>query len=98
MCRNALYDEALASWPRIDYMAQTRGGPKEESIWMNFPEPTELHDYSFLGDDFRERERIKKKKQRWQARLAKMDRLERLALMDALGNPGADQSGKEASR
>jgi DNA adenine methylase len=31
-----------------------------------------LHDYRYLGEDFRERERIKRKKQRW------TDRLERL--------------------
>ena len=79
-------------------MAQTRGGPKEESLWMNFPEPTELHDYSFLGDDFRARERIKKKIKRWQEKLAKMDRLERLALMDAIKGSEADQSGKEVRR
>ena len=94
--RSTLYDEALADWRRIDYMAQTRGGMKEESLWMNFPEPTELHDYSFLGDNFRERERIKKKKKRWQEKLANMDRLERFALMDAIGQTMKETSCQSA--
>jgi hypothetical protein len=32
---------------------------------FNFPEPVALHDYRYLGEDFRQRERIKRKKQRW---------------------------------
>ena len=27
---------------------------------MNYPAPVELHDYRYLGDTFRERERLKK--------------------------------------
>lgn len=84
--RSALYDDALSHFRRIDYQAQTRQGPVEECLWMSFPEPRELHDYRFLGDDFRARDRIKKKRRRWAARLAKMDRLERLAITDELLN------------
>jgi hypothetical protein len=48
---------------------------------MNFAEPLELHDYRFLGKGFRERERIKRKRLRWRARLERMPALERHALM-----------------
>jgi hypothetical protein len=34
--------------------------------------------------DYRERERIKRKKARWAAKITKMDRQERLAIMDVL--------------
>lgn len=84
--RSALYDRYLAGWTRIDYQASTRQGMVEECLWMNFKQPAALHDYSHLGEDFRERERIKRKKARWTTKLAKMNRLERLALMDALTN------------
>ena len=51
---------------------------------MNYPAPLELHDYRYLGKNFRERERIKRKKQRWMARLRTMPDLERYALMEAV--------------
>lgn len=82
--RSKLYDAKLRNWTRIDYKAVTRQGMVDEALWMNFDPPKELHDYRYLGDNFRERERIKRKKERWKNRLEKMDRLERLALMDAL--------------
>ena len=41
----------------------TRGGRlATEWVWMNYPEPIALHDYRYLGEDFREREPIKRKK------------------------------------
>lgn len=55
-----------------------------EWLWMNYPRPVKLHDYRYLGDDFRERERIKRKKARWIDRLARMDILERQAMLAAL--------------
>lgn len=44
-----LYDERLAGWRRIEYQAQTRGGPKPEVVWMNYPAPTALHDYRVVA-------------------------------------------------
>ena len=51
---------------------------------MNYPEPFELHDYSYLGDNFRERERIKRKKDRWVLRLEQMPTLERFAILSII--------------
>lgn len=82
--RCELYNEALAGWQAIDYPAQTRGGIKTETLWINFNEPVRLHDYQYLGADFRERERIKRKVERWKNRLEKLDRLEKQALLQAL--------------
>jgi hypothetical protein len=39
-----------------------------------------------LGEDFRQRERIKRKKQRWLNRLRTMPILERQALLAAIGD------------
>lgn len=82
--RSPLYDAALSHFTRVDYQANTRRGMAAESLWMNFRPPVALHDYSHLGGDYRERERIKRKKARWAAKIAKMDRQERLAIMDVL--------------
>lgn len=63
----------------------TRSGHSAtEWLWFNYPEPVALHDYRFLGDNYRERERIKRKKQRWVARLSTMPLLERRALLSAI--------------
>lgn len=82
--RSTLYDDLLTGFHRVDYMAQTRRGMVPESLWMNFAPPVALHDYSHLGNDYRERERIKRKKARWAAKIKNMDRQERLAIMDIL--------------
>ncbi len=80
-----LYAAMLACWRSITFQAQTRGGtPATEWLWMNYPEPFELHDYRYLGDTYRDRERIQRKQKRWHARLQRMSRLERYALLEAI--------------
>ena len=79
------YEERLSDWHNIQFQAMTRSGQQAtEWLWMNFAPPVELHDYRFLGSDFRERERIKRKKERWTARLEKMPLLERQAMLAAI--------------
>ena len=80
-----LYTKILVGWHTISFNARTRGGSwATEYLWMNYPQPERLHDYSFLGDNYRERERITRKKQRWAAKWAKMPLLERQAILSAL--------------
>jgi hypothetical protein len=80
-----LYARELKEWRSISFQAMTRGGfAATEWLWMNYPEPFELHDYSFLGDNFREREWIKRKKMRWTERLKSMPALERFAILSVL--------------
>lgn len=80
-----LYNSVLGHWRRITWTAMTRGGsPATECLWMNFPEPVDLHDYQFLGENKTERQRIKRKIERWQRKLEGMPILERQALLAAL--------------
>lgn len=80
-----LYQEALADWHSYTFEAMTRGNSlATEWLWMNYPEPYALHDYSYLGEDYRERERIKRKKQRWVNGLERLDVLERKAILSAI--------------
>jgi hypothetical protein len=82
-----LYAERLKGWHTKRFQAMTRGGRQAtEWLWFNFPEPAELHDYRFLGCGFRERERIKRRQQRWLERLQRMPLIERRALMSALAS------------
>jgi len=81
-----LYDQALSGWRRITFTATTRGGPATEALWMNYPEPVALHDYRYLGADYRERERIKRKVRRWQDKLAGLPEIEQRAILSALAD------------
>lgn len=82
--RSAYYDSMLWDWRRIDFKAMTRAGPAIESLWMNYPEPVRLADYSHLGSTFRERQDLKRQRERWRARLARMPVLKRQALLEAV--------------
>ena len=79
-----LYRDVLSDWRLYQYTAQTRRGPATESVWMNYPEPAELHDYSFLGDDRRERERIAKRRRNWREGLLRMSDYERNAVLSEI--------------
>lgn len=57
---NDLYDKVLSGWRYVDFQAQTRGGIATERIYMNYDEPTELHDYQYYGSNYRERWALKK--------------------------------------
>ena len=80
-----LYADLLPDWRTHTFQAQTRSGkPATEWVWMNYPQPFALHDYRFLGNNFRQREQIRRQKFRWLARLKAMPPLKRMALLDAI--------------
>jgi hypothetical protein len=80
-----LYDRELSGWRRDHFRVITRGGtPVQEWLWMNYPAPVELHDYQYLGENYREREVFRKRRRRWFARLEKMDLLQRRAMLAAI--------------
>jgi site-specific DNA-adenine methylase len=75
-----LYNELLDSkkWYKFTFNAMTRQGVRTECLWCNFnPDDYIKHDYSFIGDNFRERERIKRKGERWIKNLEEMGADER---------------------
>jgi len=83
--RNAIYDgTGLRDWHRFDFQAMTRGGLRTESLWMNFELPAVPAELTYLGADYRERERIKRKKARWAEKLAKLPLAEQMAIMEVL--------------
>ncbi|MBE7444415.1 MAG: DNA adenine methylase [Planctomycetia bacterium] len=82
---SALYKESLTGWQTHSFRAVCHHGVATEWVWMNYSTPGELHDYRYLGNTFRERERIKRRYKRWVARLECMPVLERQALLSAIG-------------
>jgi site-specific DNA-adenine methylase len=81
---STLYKESLKGWHTHSFRAVCHHGVATEWLWMNYRNPVELHDYRYLGNTFRERERIKRKSERWVAKLQSMPILERQALLAAM--------------
>ena len=82
---SSLYADELHDWRTLSFKTMTRGGGVAiEWLWMNYPEPFELHDYRYLGQNFRERERIKRKQARWADRLRRMTPIERYSMLDTI--------------
>lgn len=91
------YAERLAGWRCVTFQTMTRGGkPATECLWMNYPAPVALHDTRYLGADYRERERIKRKRQRWIKRLETMEEAERYAMLSAIGEVFGLSPGRTA--
>lgn len=76
----------LDSWFSIDHRVPTRGGLQDERIWMNYRKPVELHDYAYIGDGRRSRERIRRRQKNWREQLLKMPEQERLAMLEVLNS------------
>lgn len=86
---NWLYDGVLSDWYTAECEARDRAGNvRIEKIWMNYEPPDKLHDYQYLGHDFRERERIKRKRKRWVSNFADMPALERWAFLAEIERRG----------
>lgn len=93
--KSTLYSEMLSSWNSYSYQAACHHGIAIEWVWMNYSTPVELHDYRYLGDTFRDRERIKRRTKRWVSRLQSIPILERQALLHALTTTTTIGQGKE---
>ena len=89
---SSLYMEFLNNWHACSFQATTHHGMATEWIWMNYSPPVQLHDYRYLGDNFREREKIKNKVKRWVARYKVMSLLERQALLSSLQTVNGEES------
>lgn len=87
--RSDMYDEAAEAhgWHRTDYQTRTRQGTVIESLWTNYsPAGAVPADLTWAGDNFRERERLKRKAARWTAKLRNMPALERAFIRQALAS------------
>ncbi|WP_036109640.1 MULTISPECIES: DNA adenine methylase [Luteibacter] len=78
---NGLYESMLGDWRTHSFMAKTHTGLREETVWMNFPPPTALHDSRYLGADFRQRQTIKRRGHALKRRVEGLTDTERAALI-----------------
>jgi DNA adenine methylase len=79
-----LYAKHLKGWRSKSFMSQTRRGRRKEMLWMSYPQPTELHDYRFVGKDKVERFKLKRRRDNMLAKLRRLPAIERNALIMAI--------------
>ncbi len=78
-----LYNELLPRWRVIEFQVMTRGGVRTEKLWMSFNSAS-YHWVTHAGIDFTDRQRIKRKAQRWADNYKALPQGERLAVLAAL--------------
>ncbi len=88
---NPAYDRALAGWQRHAIPNQTQAGPVVETLWTNFEPDHRLHDYSYVGDDFRDRERIRRGRRTQVERLRRAPPIERAAMLSDIVDTFTDE-------
>jgi DNA adenine methylase len=79
----ALYDERLSDWGNLELQVMNQAGVRTEKLWFNFT-PERLFWASFAGENFTDRQRIKRKAQSWARRYRDMPAAERLAVLAGL--------------
>ncbi len=95
-----LYRDTLErshAWKCVEFQSMTRRGLRLECVWFNFEPPAELHDARYVGDNYRERERIKRKRVRWRRRFEQMSAGERQVVFEALAELNG-KNGRAGSR
>ncbi|MPR31960.1 DNA adenine methylase [Salmonirosea aquatica] len=83
--QNPIYSYYLKDWELKEFQAQTRKGPATELLYMNYENHLGyLHQYDFLGEDFTDRQRIKRKIHREIKKLYNLPATERNAIIQAV--------------
>jgi DNA adenine methylase len=79
-----LYASELRHWRKFSFPVQSHVGPRTECVWLNFDPPRELHDGSYLGSTFRERQTVRRRQLRLLQKFDRMQLEERSHLLGLL--------------
>lgn len=78
------YLEDLGGWNKHTFKTSIHGNLAIEVLYYNYPKPTELHDYSYLGTDCWDRQRINRKIKRNINKIKSLPALEKGKLLEAI--------------
>lgn len=78
-----LYSELLPDWRTLEFQVMTRGGVRTEKLWMNFTAGA-AYSAVFAGVDYIDRQRIKRKAERWALKYQQLPPAERLAILSEM--------------
>lgn len=81
---NELYSGYLVHHRKIQFNSTTRHGSAVETLYMNYPEPAELHDYRYIGNSFRKREAIQRSISNTANKINSWSSIEKNALLQLL--------------
>lgn len=82
--QNDLYDEYLYDWRKDVFKTVDRAGRAEEIIYMNYPVPDLLHQYDYVGQNFSDRQRIRRKVSRFSNKIQDLPPYERHLLIQEM--------------
>ena len=80
---SSLYDDLLCNWKSSELQVMNQGGVRTEKLWFNFT-IDRAHWANYAGKNFTDRQRIKRKAQRWADNYQSLPRHERLAILAAI--------------
>lgn len=78
-----LYDDPLPDWRTLEFQVMSRGGVRTEKLWLSF-DASSSHWATFAGVNFTDRQRIKRKAERWAENYRTLPASERVAILAAL--------------
>ncbi len=87
---SSFYDELLSNWNSLELQVMNQGGVRTEKLWFNFT-IDRVHWANYAGKNFTDRQRIKRKAQRWANNYESLPREERLAVLAAMMEIESDE-------
>lgn len=76
-----MYDSMLPGWHKEKFKVSYHGQVKDECIYYNYPKPSKLLTYQYVGEDCWDRQRVTRKINRLVKKLNSLPELERNAVL-----------------
>lgn len=92
-----MYRDKLSHWSHKSFRVGTRGSAAIEHLWFNYKTPHIIHDYRYAGDNFRQREKHTRKRNRWANKFKNLGKAERYSIYKTLSHiiaQDGDTSGR----
>ena len=89
---SALYNQSLKQWRKVTFSAKTHVDVREECVWMNFEPAKQLHDGSYMGDTYRDRQTLRRRHARVLTKFRQMHPSERHYLLRLLNSEHLTES------